>query len=754
MHPLENSGKFYYVKLNASGQILATNTCFYTDFPDQHSDKENAAETPLYFADFLREPVASEFRMKFNRLLHQPSDARFESDLMLYRTPASTFYMRSEWEFCKQGADIIGVGSKTHTEAPRSPLVPASSGSQDLLEVFFSKSENIFFIKDTDGTYLSASPAFYRYFEVTEEELIGRRDADILGNLLGGQCVDSDTATLQKGMTTFQMEYDEHGRQFEVTKFPFTLKDGTAVIGGIMRETTEQFRTNARLRYIAEQVPGVLFEFHQIATEVQDDETPFRASGTRNHYNYISPKIYDYTGYTSEEIIDDYVIPYTLIHEEDRPRVKQALAKATAQTHTSEVEYRSYHRSKAGMRWMRSVSKPARQADGSVIWYGIVTDITSMKQKEAALRGAERKFHLVAENISDGILVFDEQRRIIYVSTSLTNQFDLHPEELLGKNLDQILYFIHPDDRQPVYEYIIKNLKHKKEHFSYEYRVTGPDDQLWWREDSTSVIYDERGRLYRAYVIARDITHRKKMEQELRSSLDLLTNQNHRLTSFTHIVSHNLRSHASNIIGLLSLIDDVDSDQEKIEILDLLQKPAHSLDEALHHLNEIISIQSNLSKKQSLVNLRERVDNSLHIIKGSLESIRAKVDVDVSKSLCVRCIPAYMDSILLNFLTNAVKYRVPSRQLQIKISGQETAEGHIISVEDNGLGIDLKRYKDRLFGMYKTFHNNPDARGIGLFVTKNQVEAMGGRIDVQSQLGQKSGTTFSVYLRKKTEVPG
>ena len=128
-------------------------------------------------------------------------------------------------------------------------------------------------------------------------------------------------------------------------------------------------------------------------------------------------------------------------------------------------------------------------------------------------------------------------------------------------------------------------------------------------------------------------------------------------------------------------------------------------------------------------------------------AIASKVEIinEVKSSDFVKGIPAYLESVLLNFLTNGIKYRAPDRHGFIKVSTETNREFIIVRFQDNGLGIDLKRHGAKLFGMYKTFHANAEARGIGLFITKNQVEVMGGRIEVESQ--ENVGTTFKVYLR-------
>ena len=102
---------------------------------------------------------------------------------------------------------------------------------------------------------------------------------------------------------------------------------------------------------------------------------------------------------------------------------------------------------------------------------------------------------------------------------------------------------------------------------------------------------------------------------------------------------------------------------------------------------------------------------------------------------------------MLNFLTNGIKYRATERESYIKIKSEKLNHYIVLLIEDNGLGIDLKRHGNKLFGMYKTFHGNPDSRGIGLFITKNQVEALGGRIDVDSTVG--IGTTFKIFFKNE-----
>ena len=117
----------------------------------------------------------------------------------------------------------------------------------------------------------------------------------------------------------------------------------------------------------------------------------------------------------------------------------------------------------------------------------------------------------------------------------------------------------------------------------------------------------------------------------------------------------------------------------------------------------------------------------------------------IPNNLVVNAIPAYLDSILLNLFTNAIKYRSPERKATLEIDYEINDNYTVINFKDNGLGVNLEKNGHKIFGMYKTFHGNEDAKGIGLFITKNQIESMDGKIEVESETGY--GSNFKIYLK-------
>ena len=124
---------------------------------------------------------------------------------------------------------------------------------------------------------------------------------------------------------------------------------------------------------------------------------------------------------------------------------------------------------------------------------------------------------------------------------------------------------------------------------------------------------------------------------------------------------------------------------------------------------------------------------------------RITIKNDIPNDLTINFTPAYLESIILNLTTNAIKYSHPDVPLIISYSFSKTDDYIILEIADNGLGIDLKKHKKDIFGMYKTFHKNDDSTGIGLYITKNQIESLQGKIEVESTVNV--GSTFKVYFK-------
>jgi light-regulated signal transduction histidine kinase (bacteriophytochrome) len=196
---------------------------------------------------------------------------------------------------------------------------------------------------------------------------------------------------------------------------------------------------------------------------------------------------------------------------------------------------------------------------------------------------------------------------------------------------------------------------------------------------------------------------------------------------------------------LLDFLVNEKNEKEKDKIVDMLTQASNNLLKTLENLNEVVTLSTNTQAKKESVNLRSKIASIQENLSNLIATNKLNIINDVSKDIHIQIVPAYLDSILMNFITNGVKYKHPDREPILKFNTEKKGEYTLLNIEDNGLGIDLEKYGSKLFGMYKTFHTNKDSRGMGLYITKNQVEAMRGKIEVESKLGE--GTKFKVFFK-------
>jgi light-regulated signal transduction histidine kinase (bacteriophytochrome) len=231
-------------------------------------------------------------------------------------------------------------------------------------------------------------------------------------------------------------------------------------------------------------------------------------------------------------------------------------------------------------------------------------------------------------------------------------------------------------------------------------------------------------------------------KQELELLTKKLTSQNEQLANFAHITSHNLRSPVSNLDALLQLHKESTDEEERTELFDKFEIVINHLSSTLNSLIEAIKIRELSINDQCENNFSSILEKTKQMVSAQIMAAEANIESDFDNAPSILYNQHYLESIFLNLLTNAVKYKSPSSRPHIRFTTSKREGRVILKVEDNGLGIDLKRHGNKLFGLHKTFHRHPEARGVGLYLTKTQVEAMGGSIYAQSELG--IGTTFNV----------
>lgn len=242
-----------------------------------------------------------------------------------------------------------------------------------------------------------------------------------------------------------------------------------------------------------------------------------------------------------------------------------------------------------------------------------------------------------------------------------------------------------------------------------------------------------------------DVTERKLIENEREHLIEHLVKSNNDLKQFSYITSHNFRAPLSNLIGLLNLIDDTTLTQENKEVIKMFETSTQQLNKTINDLIQILIIKNNLSVNIVKNNINEAYSEIIQLLSREIAETKTTIirDLEVDEVVLNK---SYLQSILLNLVSNAIKYRSAKRKLVIEISSRLQHNGDVLlTVKDNGSGINLKRHKDRIFGLYQRFHSNIDGAGLGLYMVKTQVMALGGKIEVDSE--EEVGTTFYITLK-------
>lgn len=396
----------------------------------------------------------------------------------------------------------------------------------------------------------------------------------------------------------------------------------------------------------------------------------------------------------------------------------------------------------AGFYGFDSVAKQKNWTENDTTLLKLASEIICNVFSRVQWENDRDRFRIVFENAAFGAIIVNKAEKIIYANKYISNLMNCSLQQLQKLSFNSLFPPFLNGNKDVSYNEMIKI--GSKESFELIHPLADGRVAVLLT-NAVCINGPSNNETLVAYTLS-DITDRKEQEKATTEALNIVSEQNKRLLNFSYIVSHNIRSHASNISGIASILAEDPEPEVRHQFVNGLVSSSTNLDSTLRHLNELLNIQSRVNIHNETVQLKEVVDRTIQAIALDIKANDVLFDLQITEEFTVNTDRAYLDSIVLNLISNAIKYRKPDVQPIITIQSGEIQKQNWFSISDNGMGIDLKKYGDRIFGMFKTFHGNRDARGIGLFITRNQIEALGGNIEVNSTFGQ--GTTFTVYLPK------
>lgn len=370
-------------------------------------------------------------------------------------------------------------------------------------------------------------------------------------------------------------------------------------------------------------------------------------------------------------------------------------------------------------------------------------------QDVTQLRMAEIKFRGLLESAPDAMLIIDENG-VIQISNKQAEKLFGYPSiELHNKPVELFIpkKFMHGYETSN--NIFFTSAKTNKVECSEEYFAINKHKEKIPIQINLSPLETEEGLLIS--VAIRDITEQKHSEYKItkaKERLEVLTgnllNKNRQLADFAHITSHNLRAPVSNLNSLLGFYNSSTNEEDKAEIFSKFEIVIGHLTETLDTLVEALKTSNGAPTELKKLKFEDILHKTTEILTGEIKITNTTIISDFSSVATVLYSKLYLESIFLNLISNAIKYKSPDRDPVIKLKTVLVNNRITLTVKDNGLGIDLEKHGHKLFGLNKVFHRHPEAKGIGLFMTKVQIESLGGTISAKSNVNE--GTTFIITL--------
>lgn len=262
-------------------------------------------------------------------------------------------------------------------------------------------------------------------------------------------------------------------------------------------------------------------------------------------------------------------------------------------------------------------------------------------------------------------------------------------------------------------------------------------------------VFDKDGNFQQLIGYGMEITDRKRLEEEQNILVKQLSIQNTQLVDFCNIVSHNLRGPLVNIEMLAKFIEESKEEAERQNLLSRLNQVIANLYLTFNELVESIQVTQDFEITSENILLADCAERTIGALEVEIHKSQAQIRLNFDECPSIYFPPKYLFSIFHNLISNALKYQSPQRKPIIEINSYFDQNGDVmLSFKDNGLGIDLSKHKDNLFKIGKVFHRHPNAKGFGLYMTKIQIEAMNGKIWVEST--PNIGSTFFILFHKQT----
>jgi PAS domain S-box-containing protein len=455
--------------------------------------------------------------------------------------------------------------------------------------------------------------------------------------------------------------------------------------------------------------------------------------------NFVNKKMAEILGYSPAEMMGKGL--YDFMDDEGRAYAMACMERRRRGSKENlDVRYLT---KKGNEVWANISANPIIDETGKYSGaLAMVTDITQRKLDEDALKKSEANLRAIFDNTDSSYILIGTDLKIVSFN-ALAQKFSIeHNGKLLEVNQHISYYFT--KERWPLINDTLEKIAATGELASYELSYPKPDGTTQWNNVRWLSVKFADNR-HQGFILAnKDVTETKMaMLERERVTADLIQHVKD-LEQFTYIISHNLRAPVANIMGLSEMLkEDILEPEEEREVVERVSQSIIAIDGVIQDLNHILQSRELVNEKKEDVYFIDLVN----AIKTSIHStiINEKVTFNCSFEVGSMCtVKSYLYSIFYNLTSNSIKYRQAGIAPAISITSRMVKDTIELHFTDNGKGIDLDKNASHLFGLYKRFDTTTEGKGMGLFMVKTQVEALGGTIKIKSK--PDHGTEFTIQF--------
>ncbi|AWM12743.1 hypothetical protein DI487_01885 [Flavobacterium sediminis] len=610
---------------------------------------------------------------------------------------------------------------------------------------------------DNNMNYLVASSQWYEDYNLVGQDIIGKSHYDVFPEIgqewkqihrecLNGKINHNDEALFERADGSVQwLAWDVR-----------PWRDEKGNIGGIIMYTNDI--TDYKLLRLEQN------RLHEIIDKISDvariGAWELNIDKSNLYWSKLTKEIHEVPD-DFEPTLDTAIQYYN--KGESREKIEKAIEEAVKNGEPFDLELEIVT-AKNNIIWVRAIGEPEFKDGKCVRLFGVFQDIHKYKTLELRNSSLLARLNAIMQSATEISIIGTNLNGIItYFNSGAEKLLGYKAKEIIGKKTPEIFH-----NKEELIRRGKELSKQYRKHISGIEAIFAPTREgrpntrewIYVRKDGTNLkmqlsvtaLKNAEGVTTGFLKIATDLTETIYLQEALISSnqkleelTQKLTRKNSQLANFAHIISHNLRSPVANLTSLNYLYTNTSDPEEKDLLMSKFQTVITRLSETLDTLVETLKIKESSNDDLELIYFDEILERTKEMLTGQILESDAKIISDFNKAENIKYKRTYLESIFLNMITNAIKYRSAEQAPVIRITTSYAEKGKtIVTFSDNGLGIDLEKYGTKLFGLSKTFHQHKDAKGVGLFMTKNQIESLGGTITVESQVN--SGTTFTLTL--------